>query len=202
MIEIRNPTNQEVNVIVDILTDIFSDKFSHIFQNDLENGKLVICKFYKDSSYEELSNYFVAVEHDRVLGVIHLTYYGAKENSSLSSIIYTLQKLGIFRGIKATVAFALLDFKDFNKSSCFVDFVGILPVFQGRGIGKLLLKKAEEFARYKKFHILSLNVIGKNKGAIKLYQKLGFKKIKYNKSVLGRLFFGIKDFFYMEKILQ
>ena len=201
MIEIRNPTHQEVSIIVDILMITFSDKFSHIFDNDLEKGRSVIYKFYETITNEELNNYFVAVEDDNVLGAIHLTYHGAKENTSSSSIVYAFQTLGIFRGIRATFALALLDFRDFDKKSCYVDFLGVLPAFQGKGIGTKLLDEADEFARSENFNLLSLSVIGRNTEAIKLYEKLGFRKKRYKSSVLGRLLLGVPDFFYMEKTL-
>ena len=76
--------------------------------------------------------------------------------------------MGIFRGISATVAFALMDSKDFNRDSYYVDFVGVLQASQGKGKGKgsLLMSKAEDFAKSKNFWLLSLSVIGRNTGAI------------------------------------
>ena len=202
MIEIRNPTKQESVFLVDILLDTFSDKFSHIFNNDLEKGRSVITKFYEEITDKELTTYFIAVEDNSVLGAIHLTYHDAPESSdSVSSIVHIFQTLGIFRGISATVAFALMDSKDFNKNSCYVDFLGVLPTSQGKGIGSKLMEKANEFAKSKNFPLLSLSVIGRNTGAIRLYEKLGFKIIKKNSSILTRLLYGFSDFFYMEKTL-
>ncbi|HZH60550.1 MAG TPA: GNAT family N-acetyltransferase [Metabacillus sp.] len=46
--------------------------------------------------------------------------------------------------------------------------------FQGKGIGKRLLKSAEEIFKEKGVKKLSLRVLETNKGAIRFYQKCGF----------------------------
>ena len=201
MIEIRNPTQNEVNVIVDILLDAFADKFSYIFNNELEKGREIIEKYYQTIHKDELDNHFVAVEDNTILGAIQLKYKGAKSSTGNVSLTDIISKLGIFRGLSATVALSVLDYEDFNKDSCYVSFVGVLPESRGKGIGTKLLEKAEEFARSNNLPLLSLSVIGTNTGAIKLYKNLDFKKIKHNNTVLGSLLFGVTEYYYMEKTL-
>ena len=57
------------------------------------------------------------------------------------------------------------------------------PSARGRGIGKLLMKKAEEWTKECGYSLLTLNVFNDNEKARKLYAALGFKPdmTKYGK---------------------
>ena len=48
--------------------------------------------------------------------------------------------------------------------------------FQNLGLGTLMMKKAIELAKEKGFHRIGLTVVADNKCAIKVYEKVGFKK--------------------------
>ena len=56
---------------------------------------------------------------------------------------------------------------------------------EGRGVGKLLIKKAEEWARLQGFRWLTLNVFAKNEKARQVYDKLGYGEdiLKYVKEL-------------------
>ncbi|MGO2083114.1 ribosomal protein S18-alanine N-acetyltransferase [Vagococcus sp.] len=62
-----------------------------------------------------------------------------------------------------------------ERADAHITNIAITPTFQGRGLGTLLLKKAEEYARNNDCISLSLEVKRSNKGAIRLYQRLGFE---------------------------
>lgn len=53
-------------------------------------------------------------------------------------------------------------------------YIGILPEYQNRGIGRLLITRIEEWCREKGIHRLGLSVIINNVKAIRLYLKCGF----------------------------
>lgn len=63
-----------------------------------------------------------------------------------------------------------------NKSQkrFYVSSLYVLPEFQGYGIGKLLMNKAEEIAKSKKYDKIWLGVMSDNKNALKWYEKHGF----------------------------
>jgi RimJ/RimL family protein N-acetyltransferase len=48
--------------------------------------------------------------------------------------------------------------------------------FQNIGLGTLMMKKAIQIAKDRGFHRLGLTVVADNHGAIKVYEKVGFKK--------------------------
>ena len=48
--------------------------------------------------------------------------------------------------------------------------------FEGHGIGRILLDKAEDWAREQSCSLLTLYVFSNNSRARKVYEKLGFKE--------------------------
>lgn len=56
-----------------------------------------------------------------------------------------------------------------------LDKIYILPIYKGKGIGKILLDKAFETASINKKNVFWLCVIDTNKEAISFYEKTGFK---------------------------
>ena len=58
-----------------------------------------------------------------------------------------------------------------------VDFLGVSPSYQGRGLGKVLMKKLINWTKRRtSICRLQLVVYADNKKALSLYRKLGFKK--------------------------
>ena len=57
--------------------------------------------------------------------------------------------------------------------------------FEGQGVGRLLLEKAEAWARKENYHLLTLYVFAGNERARQLYERNGFQQelIKYAKEI-------------------
>ncbi len=55
-------------------------------------------------------------------------------------------------------------------------FIYIHQDFQNLGLGTLMMRKAIELAKERGFHRLGLTVVADNHRAIKVYEKVGFKK--------------------------
>ncbi len=60
------------------------------------------------------------------------------------------------------------------ESVFITDFI-IHPEFRGKGVGKLLLAKADEYAKERNISYIKLSVFAANTNAVELYRKLGFK---------------------------
>lgn len=60
------------------------------------------------------------------------------------------------------------------KSVFITDFI-IQKEFRGKGIGKMLLAKADEYAKTKSISYIKLSVFAANTNVVELYHKLGFK---------------------------
>lgn len=75
------------------------------------------------------------------------------------------------------LGFISVEFNYQEKSIAKIHKIYILPSAQGKGVGKLLMQKAEEIAREQKLKKLSLNVNRFNK-ALNFYENLGYQTVK------------------------
>lgn len=75
------------------------------------------------------------------------------------------------------------DIKDTNSME--IERIYIVKEFQGKGLGSILIEKAEDEAIKKKKNFLWLGVWGKNPRAIKFYESKGFYKIGTHSFILG-----------------
>jgi ribosomal-protein-alanine N-acetyltransferase len=69
--------------------------------------------------------------------------------------------------------------------SCEIHRIGVKRALQGKGIGKLLLKKTLEFCREKGVSEILLEVSEKNERAISLYGTFGFKDFNRREKYYG-----------------
>ncbi|MDZ5471477.1 GNAT family N-acetyltransferase [Bacillus sp. 31A1R] len=58
----------------------------------------------------------------------------------------------------------------------YVSSIAVAKEGEGKGVGRKLMEKAEEWAKSKGYQQLVLNVFDKNERALKMYQQLGFEK--------------------------
>ncbi len=82
-----------------------------------------------------------------------------------------------------------------------IETLNVDPRFQGNGIGKKLLKAAEEDMHKKCIKKIRLEVSTSNTIALKLYEKSGFRKIALIKNYYNYEHFGTQDAFRMVKEL-
>lgn len=87
-----------------------------------------------------------------------------------------------------------------NKHSAYI-VIGILSAYQGKGIGTALFQTLEHWALNNKLHRLELTVITENIAAVRLYEKVGYRKegVKRNSLYANGKFV---DEYYMGKILE
>jgi RimJ/RimL family protein N-acetyltransferase len=78
--------------------------------------------------------------------------------------------------------------------------IGMLKEYRGKKLGTKLFKELEKWAAENKIIRLDLTVVKNNEGAIKLYEKVGFKKegIKEKSMIIDG---NYVDEYYMGKIL-
>ncbi len=77
---------------------------------------------------------------------------------------------------KTPIGYGQINHIDYHNYSCEVGFC-VAPEFQGRGYGKILTKRIINYSiKELKMHRIYLEVFTTNKKAIKLYEKIGFKK--------------------------
>lgn len=80
-----------------------------------------------------------------------------------------------------------------------VETLAVDPAYRGMGIGTALLQKAEARARSMGKYTMSLGVIGENAGAIRLYERVGYRRTYTWDGYLVRLATGSAAVHRMEK---
>lgn len=65
---------------------------------------------------------------------------------------------------------------DDGKKTLFIEAVSVLPEYQGRGLGKNLIRSSLEFALKNGYDKAMLSVNAENENASNLYLNEGFKK--------------------------
>ena len=94
----------------------------------------------------------------------------------------------------------LLLLTDGTKADEFVvDSLAVDPAYRGRGVGTALLEKAEERTKSMGKRTMSLGVVGENTGAIRLYERLGYRRTHTWDGYLVRLATGSAEVHRMEK---
>lgn len=73
----------------------------------------------------------------------------------------------------------------YKAKQCHISDLIVAPVGRGQGVGKLLMAKAEAWAKENGYQRISLNVFDGNERARKLYEELGFGAdvVKYIKEI-------------------
>ena len=82
-----------------------------------------------------------------------------------------------------------------------VDSLAVDRSSRGMGVGTALMQRAEEMAGSVGKRTMSLGVIGENEGAIRLYERLGYKTTRIWRGFLVRLASGSTEVRRMEKPL-
>ena len=100
----------------------------------------------------------------------------------------------------------LFNFLLLNESSppsaLYVESIAVDADIRGLGIGGKLMAQAESRARELNLPLLALDVIGDNQGAIRLYERLGYKIVKTTRGFLVKYITGSDEVHRMEKQLD
>jgi ribosomal protein S18 acetylase RimI-like enzyme len=115
--------------------------------------------------------------------------------------------LGSFLFLWHTLLYVLSVFSPGQSMTCrsdeyYISTLAVLPEFEGRGIGTMLLAHAEDRAKRDGFSKCSLGVDIENERAIRLYKRLGYKQVATIrvKCLSNRI--GSKGFYRMVKSLR
>lgn len=94
---------------------------------------------------------------------------------------YTKQ-YGFIKGLIKLIIFGIVFYrKPDEDKQLLMDGIVVKEGNRGKGIGKKLFEKLEEFATENNLSSLKLDVIDENPKAKKLYEKIGFESKKYQK---------------------
>lgn len=191
---VRPALVSDVDAIVELLLEGFPDKFRSIFSGDLANAAKTLKQCY--TSPEGLEGIFVAEAGSKIAGVISLQTDNEVEGSNC--LKYFFKNLGPIKTIKALLGLWLLS-GHVDEWECYIEFITVSSSCRGTGIGSLLLKQAEGYAREKQKQYLTLYVTEDNTGARKLYRKIGFTDVRVKKSLFLKAIIGVERWVFMRK---
>jgi len=81
---------------------------------------------------------------------------------------------------------------ELRPGEAYVEWIACRPDATGRGIGSQLLKWADSFAASRGASFISLDVMKKNEGAVKLYERKGYAvTVNKNEYAVDRFFTGL-----------
>lgn len=148
-----------------------------------------------------LEGHYVATYQQKVVGVLHLNWFEQQKNrkNPKMDLVKLFRKFGFWRITITGVALLMQDAK-VKKDEMMVNHIAVHPDYRGQGIGAALLAFGEEQAQKQQdVTKYTLMVIGRNKRARKLYERIGFKVNKVYDHPITRFFTSVKTSQYMIK---
>lgn len=106
------------------------------------------------------------------------------------------------RAVRVLLNLALLYTPRPAPDEFIVDSLAVAQSARGMGIGTALMREAERKAISMGKRFMSLSVIGENTGAIRLYERLGYKTTRTERGFIVRLIVGCDEVHRMEKPLE
>ncbi|WP_461481132.1 GNAT family N-acetyltransferase [Porticoccus sp.] len=168
MLEFRAAKKEDCRTIAalysissDGVADYIWSKLSEAGENILDVGQR---RYEQEESVFSYKNCIIAERDKKIVGM--LVAFPMKSDGEIAED----PVLAPYRKLEA-------------NNSFYVCGVALMPEYRGQGIGSELMKLAEQQARMRKFHTLSLVVFEQNIRAMKLYQQLGYREIQREKIV-------------------
>ena len=196
---IRPFETKDYGEVIEILSWSFQNKFQSLTRLSMEK----LPDFVKRTGViisEPFEGYFVAEEEGKVLGVMVLEWKNQirpKENIK----ILDPAKYGVWATLKFLFGLALLSSSQ-QKGECYIEHIAVRADARGKGVGSSLLDYGRSFAQSKGFSTYSLHVAATNKGAVRLYERVGFTTVDLKKSMLTKWLFDIGNWHYMVSSLK
>ncbi|MEN6329876.1 MAG: GNAT family N-acetyltransferase [Methanobacteriaceae archaeon] len=165
--------------VAELIYEADADTFDFFYKNKAKSAEVIEKLVRADvNNLNHQSIYVVTDDEDHLLGVT-VIHHGIRPNFfyELKSI---LKNLSLLDGLKYTMI-SLLDkmlLSDLKDQDSYLAIVAVDEVFRGRGIGSFILEKAVEliYEHGSKRAVLDVDI--DNPGALRLYEKFGFKIFK------------------------
>lgn len=184
---IRSAVKDDAKNLSELMFMIWNDmELPLVVQNDKETVLKVLEQACVDGVYRNHYKHSQVFEIDgKVAGFLNC-YSGSKEKHLEEN----------WHDIEFKVPFKLegtpLPEQEADNGDLYIDSVAVYSEYRGRGIASKLIENTFERAKERGFKQVSLNCEFDNEGAMKLYEKLGFKP-SYDRKLSGH------DYKYMIK---
>ena len=141
---------------------------------------------------------FTAIADGRLLGI--LMFQTADREFFHPKLAAAFTRFSPVRALRIVLNLLLLT-RTARPDEFIVDSLAVSPAARGSGIGTRLMDRAEDKARAMGKKTMSLDAIGENAGAIRLYERMGFKTIRVRRSRWLELAIRSKEVRRLEKPL-
>ncbi|WP_268625302.1 GNAT family N-acetyltransferase [Paenibacillus alvei] len=183
----------------------FRGKFQHLTNLSEENLALFFEKMLDSFPAEPASLRVVALQAGEVIGTLSIKW---SENAEVQQATSNLPSwkdypfIGKLAFLKLLIGLSLLEHKPLAKE-CYIADVAVHPDHRSKGVGRLLLEWAQQFALAEpSLSILSLHVAGTNPRAKQLYEQLSFSTHIQEYSILRHFFFNEGTWHFMTQKLK
>lgn len=163
----RKDSNEAARLIHQAIGDIAEQQTG---QTKPENIHNTLATFFREEANRfSYQNTIVADVYGEVVGLV-IAYPGEGSPRLDEPLLKRLRK----KRNNQEIAFD----KECEEGDFYIDTLCVKERYQGHGIGTTLLQEAEHRARQAGYLRISLNVDLRNPSAKKLYERLGYKKVK------------------------
>lgn len=188
-----------------LLVHGFRGKFQHLTNLSEENLALFFKKMLDSFPAEPASLRVVALQAGEVIGTLSIKWSANAEVQQATSNLPSWKDyhfIGKWAFYKLVIGLSLLEHKPVAKE-CYIADVAVHPNHRSKGIGRMLLEWAQQFALAEpSLSILSLHVAGTNPRAKQLYEQLSFSTQIQEYSILRHFFFNEGKWHYMTRKLK
>lgn len=177
----------------------FRGKFQTLTNMNNEDLVLFFAKLFEYTPTDPASQRMVALQDREVIGTISIKRKLVTniKNKQGTFPWRSFKSFGKWNVIKMAIGLHLFDYKPEN-GECYIADVVVHPDHRGKGVGKLLMQWAQDFAQAEpNINRLSLHVSGKNTRAKILYEKLTFHTHLQENSFVWHFLFNEKEWYYM-----
>jgi ribosomal protein S18 acetylase RimI-like enzyme len=197
-IHVRPARGGDLDTVATILVEGFRTKFEAAFRDRIDRAERIIARTLALEEPRGLPGLFVAELEGQVVGTIALRRRGQPEPPFPPSMGIFFEELGLWAGLRAMFYMSLLD-QSFKWDEVYLSDVAVSAPFRRRGVGKAMIAHADKVTRRWNKRALVLHVSVENKGAIRLYQRLGYSEERRQHSLLTRWLLGIGTWVRMRK---
>lgn len=188
-----------------LLVHGFRGKFQHLTKLSEENLAFFFEKLLEQSPSEPASCRIVALQAGEVIGTLSIKWGASaevQETTSKLPVWKDVNYIGKWNLLILVIGLSLLEHKPLAKE-CYIADVAVHPHHRSKGVGRLLLEWAQQFALAELgLSLLSLHVAGSNPRAKQLYEQLSFSTYKQEYSILRHFFFNEGTWNYMTRRLK
>lgn len=188
-----------------LLVHGFHGKFQHLTNLSEENLAVFFEKLLDLFPTEPASLRIVALQAGEVIGTLSIKWSANSDVQQETRKLPTWKEfnhIGKWTFLKLLIGLSLLEHKPLAKE-CYIADVAVHPDHRSKGVGRLLLEWAQQFALAEpSLSILSLHVAGTNPRAKQLYEQLSFSTHTQEYSILRHFFFNEGKWHYMTRKLK